>query len=404
MTILASKLEDTIHGLRLICTVPDGIQITRTNYGWGMFATSSFEAGQLVYTGEFHEFVSDCDRQIRLVTNQGEFVIALESHAVCMTPLASCGRIWRVYSFDSLINHSCDGNTYITDVRLVSGGGSFQAHAVRNIRAGEELTSDYDTFVYHHPGLIAPCLCESSHCRGQLDGFAVLPIETKLRLLHRVDESVLWAWIGASPEVFYRQHVLPDGLQLSYTLPHSPHTPSHLVATTEDRLQPLCYYNGQSLTGTPRIVSTRSFAVDDIITSLPGPECVDCEKVTCVVVCFAQVACCVYYPYPEVQLGMIATGASGEGVHHDMTHKRRLYQGLVSFLNGSDEQEEPNAVLEWTSTTDLNMEERCDFVSIRACKSIHVGDRIICRSSCIRLDTLTDAARSSTARQLLTYN
>lgn len=58
------------------------------------------------------------------------------------------------------INHSCTPNVYI---RIAYGRAEF--YALRNIRAGEELTMDYGES--HHDGKVR-CFCRSPACRGFL--------------------------------------------------------------------------------------------------------------------------------------------------------------------------------------------------------------------------------------------
>ena len=56
------------------------------------------------------------------------------------------------------INHSCAPNTYI---RCTATRAEF--YALRDIRAGEELTTDYVDS--HHNGKL-PCRCGARECRG----------------------------------------------------------------------------------------------------------------------------------------------------------------------------------------------------------------------------------------------
>lgn len=58
------------------------------------------------------------------------------------------------------INHSCEPNTFLrrTDERA-------EFYALRDIRAGEELTLDYGD--NHHEGRL-PCRCGSARCRGRI--------------------------------------------------------------------------------------------------------------------------------------------------------------------------------------------------------------------------------------------
>jgi len=60
----------------------------------------------------------------------------------------------------ALINHSCDGNCEADEVR-----GRVYIFAIRNIRAGEELTYDYN--LYDGEGE-SPCYCRARNCRGSL--------------------------------------------------------------------------------------------------------------------------------------------------------------------------------------------------------------------------------------------
>ncbi|HOG29462.1 MAG TPA: SET domain-containing protein-lysine N-methyltransferase, partial [Vicinamibacterales bacterium] len=57
-------------------------------------------------------------------------------------------------------NHSCNPNTAFSGLNLV---------ALRDIRAGEELTVDYGTF---YDGRMTPfdCACGSPSCRGRIVG------------------------------------------------------------------------------------------------------------------------------------------------------------------------------------------------------------------------------------------
>jgi SET domain-containing protein len=56
------------------------------------------------------------------------------------------------------INHSCEPNTYM---RRTATRAEF--YALRDIRAGEELTVDYEDS--HHEGRLR-CRCGAARCRG----------------------------------------------------------------------------------------------------------------------------------------------------------------------------------------------------------------------------------------------
>lgn len=56
------------------------------------------------------------------------------------------------------VNHCCDPNTYM---RVLKNRVEF--YALKNIKAGEELTCDYGET--HHDGKL-PCRCGAANCRG----------------------------------------------------------------------------------------------------------------------------------------------------------------------------------------------------------------------------------------------
>jgi SET domain-containing protein len=60
----------------------------------------------------------------------------------------------------ALINHSCDPNCEADEIR-----GRVWISALRDIRAGEELTYDYN--LYDGEGDV-PCYCRARQCRGSL--------------------------------------------------------------------------------------------------------------------------------------------------------------------------------------------------------------------------------------------
>lgn len=76
-------------------------------------------------------------------------IVELEGHALDAT------RSKRGFRF---INHSCAPNTFM---RCTATRAEF--YALRDIRKGEELTTDYGRS--HHEGTL-PCRCGAPNCRG----------------------------------------------------------------------------------------------------------------------------------------------------------------------------------------------------------------------------------------------
>lgn len=64
------------------------------------------------------------------------------------------------------MNHSCDGNMGIQD----NDTGAYDLYALREIKEGEELLVDYESFEYEIKGF-DHCMCGSEKCRGSVGGF-----------------------------------------------------------------------------------------------------------------------------------------------------------------------------------------------------------------------------------------
>jgi hypothetical protein len=196
MATLSSTWMETRSGSVIACTVPAGITISDTpNFGQGICTVSSFKKGEVVYTGEYyvikHDTQHDGDKDIRLDTNIGQFKISLENHAV-KRGLAP-DEVWHVYTFDSFINHSCDPNTRMSNIRKTPTGGSFDMIATRDIASGTHLTTDYDMFTYSYPG-IPLCQCGASHCKGFSYGYKYLSQDMKQHMLPWVIDDVKDEW------------------------------------------------------------------------------------------------------------------------------------------------------------------------------------------------------------------
>jgi hypothetical protein len=78
---------------------------------------------------------------------------------------------------DDFTNHSCEPNC-----GLVVHPSGFFMKALRNIRAGEELTYDYST---HQENAVEAmlCCCGTASCRGVIRSFSTLPADVQARYL-----------------------------------------------------------------------------------------------------------------------------------------------------------------------------------------------------------------------------
>jgi len=81
---------------------------------------------------------------------------------------------------DRHLNHCCDPNAY----ELHAGDGSGAVHIVarRSVRAGEEITIDYNINIAG--GSSWPCRCGAARCRGETIGnFFTLPEDEQMEYL-----------------------------------------------------------------------------------------------------------------------------------------------------------------------------------------------------------------------------
>ena len=177
-------------------SIPDGIEIRRVPYGYGIFATKFFPATSTIYTG--HQLViPNRYAEFRLVIDNGkggEFMISTETHAVQFNESERF-----LYLFDSFTNHSCDPTTESRNFRVHSDHQTYDTVAVRDIHPGDEITCNYNLYEYDcHDKLIEKCLCGSSNCYGRVAGYKYLPREVQKALIQDVEKDVLEA-MAADP-------------------------------------------------------------------------------------------------------------------------------------------------------------------------------------------------------------
>ncbi|MCY1009882.1 SET domain-containing protein-lysine N-methyltransferase [Nannocystis pusilla] len=75
---------------------------------------------------------------------------------------------------EDFMNHGCEPNLGFVD-------GSVTLHALRPIRAGEEVLWDYSTSMCE-PGWSVPCACGAPGCRGRIASFCDLSPGAQARL------------------------------------------------------------------------------------------------------------------------------------------------------------------------------------------------------------------------------
>src|SRR3989344_2054029 len=95
------------------------------------------------------------------------FSVHLDKH---IDPLRKDGH----FDFGHYLNHSCDPNTIIRVIDKTGSTPFIEILARRDIKAGEELASDYALLEYDTVSHV-DCRCKTGACRGAIHGFKDLP-------------------------------------------------------------------------------------------------------------------------------------------------------------------------------------------------------------------------------------
>ncbi|XP_055700247.1 histone-lysine N-methyltransferase ash1 isoform X2 [Phlebotomus papatasi] len=133
------------------------------NKGWGVRTRLPIRKGNFIleYVGEV---VTEREFKDRMAT-----LYVRDTHHYCLHldgGLVIDGH--RMGSDGRFVNHSCAPNCEMQKWS-VNGLPRMVLFAARDIKAGEELTYDYN-FALFNPAEGQPCLCESSSCRGVIGG------------------------------------------------------------------------------------------------------------------------------------------------------------------------------------------------------------------------------------------
>jgi hypothetical protein len=133
-------------------------------HGTGLFAARDFESGEVIFVRDESRVVDDSDVPNGVLPEE-----------VCAW--LDDGRTVLIGEPARYHNHSCDPNTYIRHVGLAG-----EVVALRGIRGGEELTTDYQMSGRGNSSW--PCSCGSSTCRGTVGpNFWTLPLELQVKYL-----------------------------------------------------------------------------------------------------------------------------------------------------------------------------------------------------------------------------
>jgi hypothetical protein len=161
------------------------LQYVDDRVGYGIFATTCISKGTITWAQDsldqvfgsyaFGRLDAKCSA---LVTEYG-WINGDGNHVMC-------------WDFARFMNHSCQGSTF-------SPGLDFEI-AIRDIEAGEQITTDYGSLNIEIP---LSCSCESSCCRGVIhpQDFEAFADEWDALLRDafpkiRKVEQPLWSWVN----------------------------------------------------------------------------------------------------------------------------------------------------------------------------------------------------------------
>jgi hypothetical protein len=169
-------------------STPEGVEVKKNVYGHGVFATSFFPKGSVVYVGRQLVIPNEYAEFQLVIENTGQiFLLNTDTHSVQFSESSR----W-LYLFDSFMNHSCDPTTISHQTPEQKVNNQYSTIALRDIHPGDEITCDYNLFEYDCEGkVIETCLCGSPACIGRIAGFKYISSEEQKRRIQLVDQEVL---------------------------------------------------------------------------------------------------------------------------------------------------------------------------------------------------------------------
>ena len=146
---------------------PEYLDIKENTYGLGTYTKKAFKKGDLVMRSRAR-ILTKCE-----FTSNKKFDINIKEHKYTLDPqIHTCiskGKIY-LFTFDAFMNHSCDPNLYnVEDVEIKDNFFYYNKFALRDIKAGEELVTNY-LFFENDSEYEFVCGCKSENCFGTIKG------------------------------------------------------------------------------------------------------------------------------------------------------------------------------------------------------------------------------------------
>ena len=166
----------------LSCTIPSTTYIGKSNISnFGVFANEDFKKGDIIYKNSAIIVKNDDIPDIfYLQTSEERFILNKNHHLV---PYGD-NNTSLLYNFDTFSNHSCDPNTIYP--LIDKDPCNYQCIAFKDIRAGEELTCNYNLMPYNDHSPFS-CNCGYSECYGKIGGLYSLNNQAQKEILEKYD-------------------------------------------------------------------------------------------------------------------------------------------------------------------------------------------------------------------------
>lgn len=184
--------------------IPEQVELKYTANGFiGIFARQDFAKGMDIYSHTFRPMPEDAD--IDLITPLGTIHIDMKVHSVKQN-----NGMRDYYGFDSFMNHSCDANTISVFLPGDEKLNRYVNRAVKEIKAGDEITANYLLFDWDCDGHSFDCLCGSPDCFKHIHGFKDLNFSTQLNYVKDIDETTLAKFVAARRSEIAQTDFSPD--------------------------------------------------------------------------------------------------------------------------------------------------------------------------------------------------
>ena len=256
---------------------PEGVEIKADRYGGlGIFATRDFKVGETVQKSHFILITDSVDKVI-LKLDDGEESHDLFSYIHGYWYGSKEGGVRSINGFGAFTNHSCDPSVHCVDL---DDEMMYRAIALKNIKAGDEITENYNQYEWDKDDVIEECLCGAGHeCSKVISGFRNIENDMQCRMLAMASEEVRELWLEEHRDILFIEIETRKGVKCvkEESMDEVSIVADHKFLEDEIIFQALCT-NIDKRGGKKVIFSLPSFKYpgtslrDTIIIDLPVPE------------------------------------------------------------------------------------------------------------------------------------